>query len=297
MVKFVQLVVSGVSLGAIYALIALGFVVIYKATNVFNFAQGGFVLLGAYLTYQYAVGWDIPFYLGFGLAIITMALIAAVLERLVIRHMIAKPPFTIILVTLGLLLVIEQAVRTIWPEASYVLSNPWGTNTFRVGDVVITHVDVWTLVFATLLLGAFFVFFTYSRTGLGMRASAFDQEAAAAQGISVARSFQLSWAIAGAVAVVAGVMLTARAGSGLNPGLGFVALRAFPAMILGGLDSPGGAVAGGTAIGVAEVMAKGYLDHDWLGENFDVVVPYIVLVLVLLWRPNGLFGTRAVERV
>lgn len=238
MVKFSQLLVSGISLGAIYALIALGFVVIYKATSVFNFAQG-FVLLGTYLTYQYAVDWDLPFYVGMLLAIVTMALIAAALERLIMRHMIGKPPFTIILVTLGLLLIIEQLVRTIWSQPSYVLTNPWGNDTFKVGDIIITHVDIWTVVFAVVLLAAFFVFFTYSRTGLGMRASAFDQEAAAAQGISVARSFQLSWAIAGAVAVVAGVMLTARSGAGLNPGLGFIALRAFPAMILGGLDSPG----------------------------------------------------------
>ncbi len=299
--KFLQLLASGVALGAIYALIALGFVVIYKATSTFNFAQGGFVLLGTYLTYQFGVDWNWPFYLAMIAAAVVMAAIAMVLERLILRRMIGKASFSVILVTLGILLVIEQLVRAIWTQPSYVLENPWGTRTVEAGGVIVSHADLWAIVFAAVLLGAFFVFFTKSRTGLGMRASAFDQEAAAAQGISVARSFQLSWAIAAAVAVVAGVMLTARPGSAgaLNPGLSFIALRAFPATILGGLDSPGGAVAGGVAVGVAEVMASGYLnDKAWLvGDNFAQVVPYVVLVLVLLWRPNGLFGTRAVERV
>ncbi len=303
MEKFFQLLASGISLGGIYALIALGFVVIYKATSTFNFAQGGFVLLGTYLTFQFGDDstWGWPFYLALLAACVVMAAIAAVIERVILRRMIGKPAFSVILVTLGILLVIEQLVRAIWTQPSYLLANPWGTKTVDIGGVIIAHADIWAVIFASVLLAAFFVFFTKSRTGLGMRASAFDQEAASAQGISVARSFQLSWAIAGAVAAVAGVMLTARPGSGgaLNAGLSFVALRAFPATILGGLDSPGGAVAGGVAVGVAEVMARGYLDDKaWLlGENFAQVVPYVVLVLVLLWRPNGLFGTRAVERV
>ncbi len=301
--KFLQLLASGISLGGIYALIALGFVVIYKATSTFNFAQGGFVLLGTYLTYQFGndATWGWPFYLALLAACVVMAIIAAVIERVILRRMIGKPAFSVILVTLGILLVIEQLVRATWTQPSYVLANPWGTKTVDLGGVIIAHADIWAVIFTAVLLAAFFAFFTKSRTGLGMRASAFDQEAASAQGISVARSFQLSWAIAGAVATVAGVMLTARPGSGgaLSPGLSFVALRAFPATILGGLDSPGGAVAGGVAVGVAEVMARGYLDDKaWLlGENFAQVVPYVVLVLVLLWRPNGLFGTRAVERV
>ena len=148
-----------------------------------------------------------------------------------------------------------------------------------------------------LLFALFLVFFRYTRTGLGMRAAAFDQEAAAAQGVSVARSFQISWAIAGAVAVVAGVMLTATSGDTPTLALSFSALRAFPAMILGGLDSPGGAVVGGLIIGVAEVMTATYLDYEWLGTNFDAVMPYLILIAVLLWRPTGLFGTQSVERV
>lgn len=299
MTKFLQLLTSGIALGSIYALIALGFVVVYKATRTFNFAQGGFVLLGTYLTYQFGVAWSWPFYLAMAIAVVCMAGIAAMLERLVLRRMIGQPPFSVILVTLGILLVIEQTVRVIWTQPSYVLANPWGTRTIDVGGVTIQHVDLWAVGFAAVLLGLFFVFFRFTRLGLGMRASALDQETAAAQGISVARSFQVSWVIAGAVGVVAGVMLTARGGAGLSAALSFVALRAFPAMILGGLDSPGGAVAGGALVGIAEVMTSGYLNAqaDLVGDNFSVVVPYLLLIVVLLWRPHGLFGTKAVDRV
>jgi branched-chain amino acid transport system permease protein len=297
MEKFLQLLVSGVALGAIYALIALGFVVIYKATATFNFAQGGFVLLGAYLTYQFAIVWSINFYVSMLLAIVSMALIAAALERLVLRRMVGQPDFTVVLVTIGLWLVIVQIAPTIWDDPGIALSNPWTDHSTQVSGVTISHANFWTVVFAALVLVGFFLFFTYTRTGLGMRAVAVDQEVAAAQGISVGRAFQVSWAIAGAVGALAGVMLTARQGDALTPAIGFVALRAFPAMIVGGLDSAGGAVAGGLIIGVAEVMTAGYLDYDALGSNLEIVVPYVVLIAVLLWRPTGLFGTRTVVRV
>jgi branched-chain amino acid transport system permease protein len=295
--KFLQLLVSGVALGAIYALIALGFVVIYKSTATFNFAQGGFVLLGAYLTYQFAIRWEIDFYLSMAMAMVSMALIAAGLERVVLQRLVGHADFTVLLVTIGLLLIIQQIVPTVWDEPGIALVNPWTDRASHIGGVTISHANIWTVVFAGVVLLAFFAFFGYTRTGLGMRAVAVDQEAAAAQGISVGRSFQVSWAIAGAVAALAGVMLTARQGDALTPAIGFVALRAFPAMIVGGLDSAGGAVVGGVIIGVAEVMTAGYLDYDALGANFAVVMPYFVLIAVLLWRPAGLFGTRTVVRV
>ena len=296
MTEFIQLLFSGVATGAIYGLIALGFVVIYKATGTFNFAQGGFVLLGAYLTYQFAVEWEIGFGLSLITAMVCMALVAAGLERLVMRRMVGKPAFTVILVTVGLLVIIQQIVPIIWDLPGYTLNTPWTGDTSQIGDVTISHVDIATIVLVGIVFGIFFVFFTYTRTGTGMRAAAFDQEAAAAQGISVSRSFLISWAIAGAVGVVAGVMLVAESGS-LSPAIGFAALAAFPAMILGGLDSPGGAVVGGVLIGIAEVMTRRYLDFEWLGADFASVLPYLSLILVLLVRPTGLFGTRMVERV
>ncbi len=295
--KFLQLFVSGVALGGIYALIALGFVVIYKATGTFNFAQGGFVLLGTYLTYQLAVEWEVNFYLSTLIAVLAMAGVAMLIERTVLRRMMDQPAFTIILVTVGILLFLQQLVPIIWDEPGLRFANPWLGEVVDIGGVSISHANIWTVVYAGLVFGAFALFFKFTRTGIGMQAAALDQEAAAAQGISVARSFQVSWAIAGAVGVLAGVMLTARGGDALTPAIGFVALRALPAMILGGLDSPGGAVVGGVIIGVAEVLTAGYLEYEWLGANFSSVVPYLVLIFVLLFRPSGLFGTKEVERV
>mgnify|MGYP001819611851 CR=1 FL=1 len=297
MTEFVQALVAGLALGAIYGLIALGLVVIYKATGVLSFAQGGFVYLGAFVVWQFSNDWGWNFYLSIALAMVVLAVIAAVIERVVLRRMVGEEAFTVILVTIGILLVINQLVPTIWSDPGYVLDSPWIDQTVELGDIRISHADLWTVGVTALLFALFFVFFRYTRTGLGMRAAAVDQEAAAAQGVSVARSFQISWAIAGAVAVVAGVMLTATSGDTPTLALSFSALRAFPAMILGGLDSPGGAVVGGLIIGVAEVMTATYLDYEWLGTNFDAVMPYLILIAVLLWRPTGLFGTQSVERV
>jgi branched-chain amino acid transport system permease protein len=296
MEKFFQLLVAGIAVGGIYALIALGFVVVYKVSGTFNFAQSGFVLVGAFVTYQYGDAWGLPFLAALVLAMVTVAAIAMMAERLVIRPMIGKPPFAMLLITIGLLAIIEQVVRSIWTEPGLVLSTPWGNDTIDVSGVTIRHADLWTMGFVAVLLACFFVLFSRTDTGLGIRAAAFDQEGAAAQGIPISRSFSVSWAIAGAVAVVAGVMLTSRGGSALSPGLGLISLRALPAMIIGGLDSTGGAIAGGVIVGVAEIMTQGYLDNESLG-NVASIAPYVVMVLVLLWRPSGLFGTRAVERV
>jgi branched-chain amino acid transport system permease protein len=295
MEKFLQLLVAGIAVGGIYALIALGFVVVYKVSGTFNFSQGGFVLLGAFVTYQYNDDWGLPFFVALLLAMVTLALVAMVAERLVIRPMIGKPPFTVLLITIGLLVILEQLTRTLWTDPGLVLVTPWGNDRFDVGGVTIRAADVWTVVFAAVLFAAAMLFFARTDTGLGIRATAFDQEAAAAQGVRVSRSFSVSWAIAGAVGVVAGVMLTSRGGSALSPGLGLISLRAFPAMIIGGLDSTGGAIAGGVIVGVAEIMAQGYLESESL-SNVASIAPYVVMVMVLLWRPSGLFGTRAVER-
>ena len=295
--KFLQLLVGGIALGSIYALLSFGFVIVYKATGVFNLAQGGFVLLGTYLAYQFYTDWGWMFVLALAAAVIAMAAIGAGIERAVMRKMLTKPTFTAIMVTLAILIVIEQITRSIWNSPGLVLAAPWGTGRIQPGGVTIRYLDFWTVGFTFVLLGAFFLFFRFTRIGLGMRATAFDREVASAQGVRVGLSFALSWAIAAAVATVAGVLLTSRSGGALTPAISYVALRAFPAMILGGLDSAGGAVAGGVIIGVAEVMVQGYVDVDWLGESFETVVPYLVMLPILLWRPSGLFGTRAVERV
>jgi branched-chain amino acid transport system permease protein len=298
MTKFLQLCIEGTALGAGYALVALGFVVIYRATGVINFAQGGFVLLGAYLTYNFHVTWGLPFWLALVMAVAGGALVGALVEVLILRRMVGQPVFAVIMVTIGILFVIEPVAASIWGFAQLNLDDPWGVNFTAVGDIVLQHRQLATMALAAVVLAGFFTYFRWSTMGIAMRATALDQEAALAQGISARRVFAVSWAIAGAVAALAGVT-QASGSAALAPAISFVALRAFPAMILGGLDSPGGAVVGGVLIGVTQNLTAGYQPElvPWLGNNFHLVMPYFIMVLILLVRPYGLFGTPEVHRV
>jgi branched-chain amino acid transport system permease protein len=298
MTNFLQLIVGGLALGFQYALVALGFVIIFKATGIINFAHGGFVMLGAYLTYQFSSVWGLPFPLGVLASMIVAAGIGLVVERLVLRRMVGKPLFALIMITVGLLFIIQEIVATIWGTDNLNLGDPWGIDTVNVGGVVIQVADLWGLALAGIVLVVFFAFFRFSRLGLAMRATALDQEAALAQGMSAKRVFATAWAISGAVAALAGVIIAAGP-SQLSTSVQFAALLAFPAIILGGLDSPGGAVLGGVIIGLSQTLTAGYLyDYaSFLGENFQTVMPYVVMLLVLLVRPYGLFGTKEVKRI
>jgi branched-chain amino acid transport system permease protein len=299
--KFFNLLSNGLALGAVYALVALGFVVIYRATRVINFAQGGLVVFGAFLVYQaeHTWGWDFWFAALFAMA--CCAGIGAAFQSVVLRRMIGQPIFAVILITIGLFLLVEPVTTTIWHNPPGGIETPWHLRTVSIGSVKILEVNIATIVLAAAVLGAFFALFRYTKIGLAMRATAVDQEAALAQGINVGRIFALSWAIAGAVAVVGGMMLAGGAGPapGLSVSLSLISLRAFPAIILGGLDSPGGAVVGGLTIGIAQVMAGGYIPSavPSLGSEFADVVPYLIMFIVLLVRPYGLFGEREVTRV
>ena len=298
MKEFLQLLVAGIAIGALYALVALGFVIIYKATGVINFAQGALVLLGAYFFYNFFEQWGIPFILAVLLAMVACAVIGFVIERLILRRMVGQPVFAVIMITIGMTILFEQLVIWRWKGLLLNIEDPWGLDTFEIGGVVIPVVNVVRIIVVSVLLTAFFLFFRYSRLGIAMRATASDQEAALAQGISARRIFGLSWALASAIAAIAGVLL-ASGGRGVDPTLGVVALVAFPAIILGGLDSPEGAIVGGVVMGVVETMTAGYSDRlpVWVGDNFNRVTPYVVLVAILLIRPYGIFGTKEVRRV
>lgn len=298
MTEFLQLIVNGTALGFKYALVALGFVIIFKATGVINFAQGGFVMLGAYLTYQFGTTWGLPFALAVVLAMAATALSGLVVERLILRRMVGRPPFALIMITIGMLFIIQEIVTIIWGFDALNLGDPWGIETVQVGDVVIRVADLWTVGLALVVVAAFFAFFRFTSLGLAMRATALDQEAALAQGMSAKRVFASSWAIAGAVAALAGVTIASGPGA-LNPQVQFLALLAFPAIILGGLDSPGGAVIGGIIIGITQTLTAGYQGEyaAFLGANFQTVMPFVIMVLVLLVRPYGLFGTKEVKRI
>jgi branched-chain amino acid transport system permease protein len=296
--EFLQLCFNGLALGARYALVALGFCIIYRATGVINFAQGGLVAVGAYLTFAFADGLALPFALAVVLAVACAGLLGAGIERTVLRHMVGQPVFAVIMVTIGLLYILEQAVTAIWGFDARNLSDPWGVDTVGALGITMAVRDLWTLGLAAAIVAGFFVFFRYSKLGVAMRATALDAEAALAQGISARRVYAVSWAISAGLAALAGVTLASGAAA-LTPTIGAIALLAFPAMIVGGLDSPGGAVLGGLIIGLTQALTAGYQDDiaPWLGENFAAVMPYVVMIVILLVRPYGLFGTREVRRV
>ena len=299
MTDFLQFLVAGVAVGALYALLALGFVIVYKATGVINFAQGGLLLLGTYFTFHFKNRLDLPFYLAVLAGMACCAAVGLIIERLFLRHMVGQPVFAVILVTIGLSIAMNQIVTWAWGFDLLSLDDPWGLRTYDVGGVIVAQTDIVRVVAAGALLAGFFAFFRRSRYGLAMRATASDQEAAMAQGISASRIFGLAWAISAATATVAGVLLSSGA-RGLDPQLSYVPLLAIPAIILGGLDSTTGAVVGGLIIGIVEEMTKGYGPEHlpvWLGDNFHAVTPYVVLVAIMLIRPYGLFGTKEVERL
>lgn len=293
-----QFLVAGLSLGSIYALICLGFVVVYRATGVINFAQGVLVVLGAYLVHEFAVRQGLPFALAVLLAMAVVAAFCVLLERLIFRPLVGQPVTSMILVTLGVVFVVEQICAALWGYDVVMVGDPWGVRTVTLGGTAVRVADLWTIGAAGAALVGFFALFRLTTLGIAMRAGSADPEAALAHGISPRAIHGISWAIAGAVAVVAGVLL-ASGPKGVDLTVGVVAYRALPAMILGGLDSSEGAVVGGITIGLVEVLSAAYLVPAFpaLGPNFHVIVPYFVMILVLLIRPHGLFGRHEVRRV
>lgn len=295
MEEFWQSVARGVGNGSIYALLALGFVIIYKATRVVSFAQPAFMLAGAVIVTYLADG--VGFYLAVLLSAAAVALLALGVERTTIRPMVGKPVFVVAIITLGIDVVIRVIVNGFIGLDVRQVGDPWELRTVDILGVAVQQRYIAMLVTTAVLLAAVFVFYQYTRFGLAMRAAAFDQETALAQGVSVSAVFAVSWALAGALAAIAGVLVGS--GANVDQNLWIIALKALPAIILGGLDSLGGAVVGGLAVGLVESLVGTYQSDvaPWLGENFAVVSPYVVMLVVLMVRPYGLFGTREVERV
>lgn len=289
--------ISGVALGARYALIALGFVVVFRATGVINFAQGAFVLVGAYLTFQFSQTWGVNFYVSILLAMAAGFMLGVALETVVLRHFVREATFTMIMVTIGLLFIIDNVSTAIWGVTNLDLGDPWTGSVLQIGDVTISHRDLWAMGLTASILVAFLLFFRYSNVGLAMRATALDPEAAQAQGIGARGVYRITWGIAGLVAALAGTTFAAGEAS-LTPTISLLALAAFPAMILGGMDSPLGAVIGGIIIGVVQSLTQLFGPEylEFLGSSPELVAPYVVMLIILMVRPYGLFGTKEVRR-
>ncbi len=298
MAYFIQLAFFGLALGCIYALIALGFTIIFKASGVINFAQGEFLLVGAYVTYVGVFVWHLNFLLALLIAILVTVVIAVAFERLALQRMIGKPIFSIIMITIGLNVLLQTGVIVAGGSSSLPPATPFKINSGRTIDGVFFGASaLWTIAVTILCCALLFVFFRYTRYGLAMRATALDQEAALAIGINIRTVYALAWGIAAAIAVIGGVFLAISLTT-FDATLGDVALLAFPAIILGGLDSIPGAVVGGIIIGVVEDLTAGYEGHFGVwGNGFHAIAPYVLMIVILLIRPYGLFGTRKVERV
>ena len=298
MEQFLSATIRGLAQGSLYTLLGLGFVIIYKGTRVVNFAQPVLMIFGAYFTSYFVLTLGLSFWLGVAAAVITTAVIAAVTERVALRPMVGEQPFSAAMVTVGVLIALQVIANDLLGLELKQMGDPWGLAREVIGGVAIFHRDIAALLLTAGVVAGMAAFFKLSRLGLALRAAAFDQEAALAQGVPVGRMFGISWAISGGLAALAG-LLVGTGGAGVDQNTTFIALKALPAIILGGLDSIPGAVVGGLAIGLAETYTKVYQPEyfSWAGANFDQVVPYLVMLLVLLVRPYGLFGTREVERV
>jgi len=292
---FIQLAINGVVIGSIYALVALGFVIIYKASGIINFAQGEFLVLGAYVCLAILSSGRVPVVPAFFLTLAFSAVLGVLLERLILRPLIGEPVISVIMVTFGLSSILRAVVQGIWGTDTRPFPALFPSTPVMFGPVPVSQGYLWSLGSVALLLILFSTFFRYSRQGIAMRATAFSQQVALSMGISVKRIFALSWSIAAIVSAIGGVLLGSIRG-GVDGSLAFLGLKVVPVTILGGLDSIQGAIVGGVIIGVLENLSGGYLD-PLVGGGVKEVAPFIALVLILMIRPYGLFGKVHIERV
>ena len=303
MTEFLESVLRGLGTGSVYALLALGFVIIYKSTGVISFAQPALMLTGATITSYVAPAIGIvafagfSFFLSMSLAALATAAVALFIERTAIRPMVGRPAFVVAIITIGIDIAVRVVASGFIGLGARPIPNPWGLERVDLLGLRIQERHLVAMATLVVIVSVLFWFYQYTRYGLAMRAAAFDQEAALTQGVSVGSVFALSWALAGALAAIAGTLLATSAG--VDRQIWIVALVALPAIIVGGLDSLPGAVIGGLAVGVVESLVGSYQRDlaPWLGDNFSLVSAYVLMLLVLLAKPYGLFGTPEVRRV
>ena len=291
---FLDLVINGLLVGLMYALVALGFVLIYKATRVINFAQGDLVMFAGYAAAFFVVDLGLPLWLMLIIVCTGMVLLGFLQERLVLRPLIGQPVVSVIMVTIGLAFVLQGLVTIFWGAGTRELALPVRADPYMIGPVFISPINLLAGLIAVVFLVLFGLFFTRSRMGVAMRAVADDQQAAMVVGIKVPQVFALSWAISGLAATAGGIVWGNQIG--VDTFLNLVGLKVFPVVILGGLDSIGGAILGGLIMGVVESLAAGYFDPIVGGGTKDFV-PYVLMILVLFIRPYGMFGHETIERV
>jgi len=295
LVFILQLVISGIAVGGVYSLMALGFVLIFKASAVVNFGPGELVLFGAYVAWATILNMKLPLWFALPLTLAVAILLGLVIERGILRPLIGEPIISVIMVTFGFASVIRGFLNMTWGSDTRPFPVLFSPEPFRLGPVPISPVHVWSFVIVLILLLSFSIFFRFSLTGMAMRATADNQQVAQSLGVSVKWIFALSWCIASVVSTIGGIILGNVRG-GVDFSLADLGLKIFPVVILGGLDSVMGAIVGGILIGVLENLSGGYLDPIF-GGGVKEVAPFVVLVLILMVRPYGFFGKAEIERV
>src|SRR5699024_3542190 len=294
MTFFIQMVVTGIVVGSIYGLVALGFVLIYRASDVLNLANGEFVMIGAYIAITLITVLKLPFIVAMLLTLVLSAVLGVVVEKVILGPLRNAPTISVIMATIGLSSLLAGAVHMIWGHKTRQFPSVFPAEPYRFGEVVIQSVYLWSFVIVMALLVVFSLFFKFSKMGIAMRAAADDQQAAMSMGMSVKMIYAVTWIIAAVVAAVGGVLLGNI--NDVNPNMSIIGLTVLPVVILGGLDSVLGAIIGGFIIGIIQNLAGGYLD-PLVGGGLKEVVPFIIVLLILMIKPYGLFGKGGIERV
>ena len=290
--QFLQLLLSGVALGCVYALVALGFVLIYKATETVNFAQGDLMMLGAFFALTGGTVLGLPYWLTIVFAMAVMAAFGMLAERLLLRPVLGQPAFTVVMVTIGLGYILRGVVTLVpgWGTDTYTLATPFANAVVRLGGVVLAVQELAMICMTAALCLALFLFFRYAKLGVAMQATSQNQLAAYYMGIPVRRVNMLIWGLSAAVATFAGILLAPV--TFVHSNMGFIGLKAFPAAVVGGFGSVPGAIVGGLIIGVVEQLAGRYLE-----EGYKDVAAYVVVLVVLMVKPSGIFGETARKKV
>jgi len=290
----VLLISNGVLLGLMYSLIALGFVLVYKATDAINFAQGEFVMIAGFVVAVTMAAYGAPWWLAAAVGLAGMIAFGFGLERVVLRPLIGRPTVAVIMATIGLAAILRGFGPLVWGAETRPLPLPISDEPITLGPLLIPPIQLLGAAVSLLFLAGFSWFFFKSRQGIAMRAVADDQQVAMAMGINVQRYFALAWGMAGVVSALGGIVWGNLLGVDVH--LSLVGLKVFPVVILGGLDSIPGAVVGGLIIGVVENVAAGYLD-PLVGGGTKDFAPYVLMIAALMFRPYGIFGKRIIERV
>ena len=295
MTFFLQLAVTGLALGMVYALIAIGFVIILKCSNAFNIAQGHFVMIGGYLGYTFLVTFGLPIWATLILAVVTATLMGLLIERLALRPLVGQSELAVIMMTIALATVLEGLATLIWGGEYKTYHGLLPTLTLKLGQISVPPESLIGLLVSLVAVTLLLLLFRYTKIGLAMRATAEDLQVVQSFGIKATTVYAVSWVISSIVGVIGGILLGGV--SGVMIPLAEIGLKAFAVVLLGGVNSIGGAIVGGIILGVSENVAAGYLDPLLPGGGLAQIFPFILMLIVLIFKPHGLFGLVRIERI